>query len=151
MTRQAISEKLAELRQSDSGRSQTARLGDLLSEIEVTLASGVSRQTILDQLNESGFDLTLKGFETALARLRKRARLAGQPPPSPNLPAPAASASAAPELPPQAADSPPATPEDLRGLDPKARREIRADRYLPEAPRQAGNPLLAKVKKDHQA
>ena len=26
-----------------------------------------------------------------------------------------------------------------------------ADRYLPEAPRQAGNPLLAKVKKDHQA
>ena len=149
MTRQAISEKLAELRQSDSGRSQTARLADLLPEIEATLASGVSRQAVLDQLNESGFNLTLKGFETALSRLRKRARTAGQPRPSSNLAASSVPAPAAPGPSAQAADSPPAAPEDLRGLDPKARREKRADHYLPDTP--AGNPLLSKVKKDHQA
>lgn len=68
-------------------RSKTRRLADLLPEIEKLLADGVSRRSILTNLNDQGFELSMPSFATMLKRLRKRAvnkaALAGESPRTP--------------------------------------------------------------------
>lgn len=56
----------------DRLRSKASRLAVLMPEIEQLMKSGVSRQAIVNRLNEQGFDLTMKTFATMLGRLRKR-------------------------------------------------------------------------------
>lgn len=79
-------------------RSKTRRLADLLPEIEKLLAKGISRQSILTDLNEQGFALTMDSFATMLKRLRKRVASktphVGETPRSPVRPAIAAAAHA---------------------------------------------------------
>jgi len=56
------------------GRSNTARLRDVFAEVQAALEAGVRRRTILETLNAEGFKLSLKGFESALYRIRKQNR-----------------------------------------------------------------------------
>lgn len=55
------------------GRSETSRLRAVLPDIERALAAGVRRQSILDALHQDGFTMSMKTFEKALYRIRKRA------------------------------------------------------------------------------
>jgi len=53
-------------------RSETARLRDILDEIETALSAGVSRDAVFNTLREQGFRMTFKSFESALYRIRKK-------------------------------------------------------------------------------
>lgn len=71
MQKTTIADALRELAQGDKARSETARLRDVINEVEATLAAGVSRQAVLEALHNQGFTMTLKSFESALYRIRK--------------------------------------------------------------------------------
>ncbi|WP_197717926.1 hypothetical protein [Cupriavidus taiwanensis] len=63
---------LRALATDSKGRSETARLRDVFEEIEAALSAGVRRQAVLDALNAQGFRMTLKGFESAMYRIRRQ-------------------------------------------------------------------------------
>jgi hypothetical protein len=63
-------EVLRELARNHAVRSKIARIRDLFDEIEATQRAGVSNKTIVAALNERGYDLGLKNFETMLHRIR---------------------------------------------------------------------------------
>ena len=69
-----VIEKLNELTTGVASRSETARLRDIFESIEVAIGAGVSRAAILKTLNENGFRMTLKSFESALYRIRREQR-----------------------------------------------------------------------------
>ena len=75
MHKPTLAETLNELATAQIGRSETSRLRDVFPEVERALAAGVSRQAVLDALHQDGFTMSLKTFEKALYRLRKRNRL----------------------------------------------------------------------------
>lgn len=75
MSNPTLAETLNELATAQIGRSETARLRDVFPEVERALAAGVSRQAVLDALHQDGFTMSLKTFEKALYRIRKRNRL----------------------------------------------------------------------------
>ena len=66
----SIVSRLQALARDDSLRSKTARLRGMLSDVEATLAAGVSRGHVLEALNDHGFDMSLSTFATILKRLR---------------------------------------------------------------------------------
>ncbi|MFJ3318734.1 hypothetical protein ACIPLR_25620 [Herbaspirillum huttiense] len=66
-----VAEALRSLAKGDKARSETARLRDVIDEVEKALAAGVSRIAILDTLKAQGFTMSLKGFDTALYRIRR--------------------------------------------------------------------------------
>lgn len=68
----ALSEALRELTKSGKSRSQTDRLADYFDDVVAALAAGVSRAEVLETLHGHGFTLSLRGFDQALYRLRKR-------------------------------------------------------------------------------
>ena len=72
MTNNSVADVLRALATGDKGRSETARLRDIVDEIEAALAAGVSRAAVLETLNAQGFTMTLKSFESALYRIRKK-------------------------------------------------------------------------------
>ena len=74
MSRDALSEALRTLIATDTKRSETARLRDVLEDVEAALKAGVSRASILATLqsDEFKFTMTEKSFESALYRLRKK-------------------------------------------------------------------------------
>lgn len=72
MVDNSVADKLRALAVSNANRSETARLGDILNEIENALKAGVHRAAILQTLNDSGFKMNMKSFESALHRLRKK-------------------------------------------------------------------------------
>ena len=72
MTKDSVADVLRALATGDKGRSETARLRDIVDEIEAALAAGVSRAAVLETLNAQGFTMTLKSFESALYRIRKK-------------------------------------------------------------------------------
>lgn len=154
MKKDDVAGVLQALATGDKSRSETARLRDVIGEVEAALAAGVSRAAILEALHGQGFTMTLKGFESALYRIRKARAKQSQPAPA-MAPAatPAASGSAAagtaldcaiqsqPTQPPHQGEQ--AEPEDLASLDKKQRREKLADQFIkPE------NPLLKRMKKE---
>lgn len=53
--------------------STMARLRDELPHIERAIASGVPQSAIVDMLNADGLNLSVRGFQAALSRLRKQA------------------------------------------------------------------------------
>lgn len=136
MTSSDLSQALEQLATSDSGRSETARLRDVFDQVERALDAGVSRQAILEALHAKGFTMTLRGFETALYRIRRK-RAQGRAtgggsglvsavsqvttPPS-VTPSPSHNVAQGDEAPPLS-DSP-------STADPKARRESRADQFF---------------------
>lgn len=73
--------KEALMRLSEEGpwRSETAHLKHLLEEVEAALAVGVKRELVLEVLHKQGFKFSMRGFETALYRLRKRKKAALSP------------------------------------------------------------------------
>ena len=152
MQKNSVAAVLRALATGDKARSETARLRDVVDEVEAALSAGVSRAAILEALHGQGFTMTLKSFESALYRIRKQRGSTGQqtaqpaplPPVTPAAPTPApASVSAPAEASP--AVSEPAGLDDLAGLDKKQRRERLADQFIkPEST----NPLLKKLKKD---
>lgn len=75
MPKPTLVETLNELATAQTGRSETSRLRDVFPEVERALAAGVSRQAVLDALHQDGFTMSLKTFEKALYRIRKRNRL----------------------------------------------------------------------------
>lgn len=72
MTKDSVADVLRALATGDKSRSETARLRDIVDEVEAALAAGVSRAAVLDALNAQGFTMTLKSFESALYRIRKK-------------------------------------------------------------------------------
>jgi hypothetical protein len=72
MTKNSVADVLRALATGDKNRSETARLFDIVDEVEAALAAGVSRAAVLQALNDQGFTMTLKSFESALYRIRKK-------------------------------------------------------------------------------
>jgi len=72
MEENKLANKLRALAVGELHRSQTARLNDVLDDIEIALKAGVKRLAILEMLKESGYTIQMSGFESALHRLRKR-------------------------------------------------------------------------------
>ena len=60
------------LAETGGHKSDTARLGDVLPDIEAVLAAGVSRRTLFSKLKGLGFRFTFNGFAMALYRLRQK-------------------------------------------------------------------------------
>ena len=79
MTKDSVADVLRALATGDKSRSETARLRDIVDEVEAALAAGVSRAAVLDTLNAQGFTMTLKSFESALYRIRKKRTQAAKP------------------------------------------------------------------------
>lgn len=75
MDKSAAAQALLSLAKEGKGRTKTARLREILGEIETAQQAGVSNARIVETLNAQGFDdLTLKTFETMLYRIRKKQR-----------------------------------------------------------------------------
>ena len=74
---------LQALTAENKNRSKTARLRDLLPQIEASQAAGVTHKKILETLNQQGLDLKPKAYSVILWRLR--AQLAQE---KPTVPAP---------------------------------------------------------------
>lgn len=72
MNKNGVAAALRSLAAGEKSESETARLRDVFEDIEAALAAGVSRAAILEELHTQGFTLSLKGFESALYRLRKK-------------------------------------------------------------------------------
>lgn len=74
--REKVSAALRELAAEYAGtsRSETARLREVLDDVEAALAAGASHTTVLETLNAVGFTLTPSSFESTLAQLRKERR-----------------------------------------------------------------------------
>jgi hypothetical protein len=147
MDKNSVAEALRALAGGE-GRSETARLRDVFSEVEAALAAGVSRSAILQTLHEQGFTMTAKSFESALYRLRKQQR-AGQLGKANAARVhgsiPTATPAAAPQVftPKEEAQEATAEAEDVSQLSAKERRERRADQFIrPETT----NPLLKSFK-----
>ena len=81
MNREALAAKLRTLAQSDEARSKTARLRDVIEDVETALAAGVSRERIVQELGRHGLEMSLATFAGTLRRLRKRRRTSPALPP----------------------------------------------------------------------
>lgn len=68
---------LLELAKGTEKRSKIGRLRGVYDEIETAQKAGVSNSAIVETLNKSGFELTLKTFETMLYRIRKEKKEEG--------------------------------------------------------------------------
>ena len=79
MTKDSVADVLRALATGDKSRSETARLRDIVDEVEAALSAGVSRAAVLEALNAQGFTMTLKSFESALYRIRKKRTQAAKP------------------------------------------------------------------------
>lgn len=88
MTKTSVADVLRELAKGDKSRSETARLRDVIDEVEAALAAGVSRSAVLEALHGQGFTMTLKSFESALYRIRKQRGQGGAGAPAAPAPAP---------------------------------------------------------------
>lgn len=92
---------LAPEHDTQTRRSESARLAELIEHIEAAFARGISRQDVLSRLHESGFTMSLRTFDKALYRIRKRCNAPRQRRPSPAN----ASAAPAPASAPQAVET----------------------------------------------
>jgi hypothetical protein len=66
-----LSETLDAMANAHAGRSETARLRSVFTQVEKALQSGVSRQAVLDALHQDGFTFSMQSFQKALYRIRK--------------------------------------------------------------------------------
>ena len=76
--KEKVSGALQELADEHRGnpRSDTARLREVLDDVEEALSAGASHSAVLDTLHNQGFTLTLSSFQSTLARLRRERRTA---------------------------------------------------------------------------
>lgn len=133
MAENGVADVLRKLATGTAGRSDTARLRDIYDQVEAALAAGVTHAAILEALHADGFQFTLAGFQSALYRMRRKAGGRKRDRPQSATQAPAAQASEG------------EGEGDLSDLDPRARRERMASRYVKDAPT---NPLLERLTKE---
>lgn len=76
--KEEVSAALRELADEHRGipRSDTARLREVLDDVEDALSAGASHSAVLGLLHNQGFTLTLSSFQSTLARLRRERRRA---------------------------------------------------------------------------
>ena len=74
--KEKVSAALRELADEHRGipRSDTARLREVLDDVEDALSAGASHSAVLKTLHGQGFTLTLSSFQSTLARLRREQR-----------------------------------------------------------------------------
>lgn len=72
MDRKTIAERLRALAKDDKKRTKSARFRDVYPEIEMALAAGVSRQSVIEELATSGLEMTLATFASNLKRMRAK-------------------------------------------------------------------------------
>lgn len=77
MNKPTLNETLQVMALEHGSRSETDRLRDVFVDVEKALQSGVSRQSILEVLHQDGFTMSLKMFDKALYRIRKKNKQAG--------------------------------------------------------------------------
>lgn len=139
MNRTGAVNALRDLAESSDERSQAAKLTTMIDDVEAALAAGVRRTAIVETLAANGLSMTLKNFETALYRIRRRRNRA-----RPAAGAAVAATGTQPHLDPPAGSA----FEELDGLDPKERRERLADKFI-----QAGSssPYLKRLLKEQKS
>ena len=71
MTSPTASDQLKALATTSSKRSKTARLKDLMPDIDHAMQSGVPRSEILQILSASGLEMTMSYFDVARRRIKK--------------------------------------------------------------------------------
>ncbi len=72
MTENSVIDALKSLVTSDKNRSAASRLFAMIDELETVFSAGVSRSAVLQVLNNHGFNMTLKSFDSTLHRIRKK-------------------------------------------------------------------------------
>ena len=72
MDKNKLTGDLRALAASTEKRSQAARLREVADDVESALSAGVRRTAVLEVLNAHGFDMTLKAFDAAMGRIRKK-------------------------------------------------------------------------------
>ncbi|MBJ7262242.1 MAG: hypothetical protein JHC61_00185 [Burkholderiaceae bacterium] len=72
MDKKAITERLRALSSDSNKRSKTARLRDIIDEVEAALSAGVPQSLVVDELAAHGLEMTLATFGTTLKRIRKK-------------------------------------------------------------------------------
>jgi hypothetical protein len=88
MSKEGITERLRELARSED-RSLSARLEDVLPEVEAALRARVKRSKIVEALCAGGLEITENTFAVTLKRLRARNRRQTPAPAPARTPAPA--------------------------------------------------------------
>ena len=79
MNKDEISRQLKTLASSDDKRPKAARLRDVFDDVELALQSGVTRALVVETLKANGLSMTLKSFDSAVARIRAKRRHGLQP------------------------------------------------------------------------
>ncbi|MHB1621037.1 MAG: hypothetical protein ACYCTY_13855 [Sulfuricella sp.] len=64
-------EVMQKLSQGSENRSAIARIRDIFDDIEIALSAGVKREAIWEALQNEGYKMPLKTFESAIYRIRK--------------------------------------------------------------------------------
>lgn len=72
MDKEKIAAGLSSLKQSSEKRSKTARLAEVLDQIEETIKAGASKVQIIEELKRHNLEFTYLTFQTTLRRLRLR-------------------------------------------------------------------------------
>jgi hypothetical protein len=72
MDKKAIIDSLRALALSHVNRSKAACLREMIDELEVTLAAGVTRASVVQTLAANGLEMSLATFETTLKRIRQK-------------------------------------------------------------------------------
>jgi hypothetical protein len=70
MTSLPLSDRLRALAQDSEARTQTARLRDVIHDVEHALRAGVGLEAVHAELIADGFTFTIAGFKSALKRIR---------------------------------------------------------------------------------
>jgi len=73
----SAADALMALAKNSEGRKKTARLRQLLPQIEAAAAAGVSQAKIVEVLNQEGLDITQNTYSVMLSRLRKQREKTG--------------------------------------------------------------------------
>ena len=66
-----LKKQLIDLKNDPNSKSETARLRQIFAEVEGALSAGVSREKIVEVLQQQGFSMGLKSFDSALYRIRR--------------------------------------------------------------------------------
>lgn len=82
MTQRTEAEALRALSQGSEHRSKIGRMRSIFEEIEAAQRAGVSNSAILKTLNDQGYNLSLKSFETMIYRIRKERGINQDSPPA---------------------------------------------------------------------
>jgi hypothetical protein len=74
MAKLKITEVMQELSQGSENRSAIARLREIFGDIEVALNAGVKREAIWEAIQNEGYKMPLRTFESAINRIKKERR-----------------------------------------------------------------------------